>query len=81
MTRQRGDGPGLFAVSRFDPTDGREVVIAFNTAATPITQAVQVEVKSERFTTLAGNCPAAAAAPGSLTVTLPAFGYAVCSAR
>lgn len=81
VTRQRGDGPGLFAVSRFDPTDGHEVVIAFNTAATPITQAVQVEVKSERFTTLAGNCPAAAAAPGSLTVTLPAFGYAVCSAR
>ena len=81
VTRQRGDGPGLFAVSRFDPTDGHEVVIAFNTAATPITQAVQVEAKSERFTTLAGTCPATAAAPGSLTVTLPAFGYAVCSAR
>ena len=81
VTRQRGDGPGLFAVSRFDPTDGHEVVIAFNTAATPITQAVQVEAKSERFTTLAGTCPATAAAPGSLTMTLPAFGYAVCSAR
>ncbi|MDR6126208.1 glycosidase [Sphingomonas sp. SORGH_AS802] len=80
VTRQRGDGPGLFAVSRFDSTDGHEVVIAFNTAATPITQAVQVEVKSERFTTLAGPCPATAAAPGSLTMTLPAFGYAVCSA-
>ncbi len=81
VTRQRGDGPGLFTVSRFDPTDGHEVVIAFNTAATPITQAVQVEAKSERFTTLAGPCPATAAAPGSLTVTLPAFGYAVCSAH
>lgn len=81
VTRQRGDGPGLFAVSRFDPTDGHEVVIAFNTAATPITQAVQVEAKSERFTTLVGPCPATAAAPGSLTMTLPAFGYAVCSAR
>ena len=80
VTRQRGDGPGLFAVSRFDPTDGHEVVIAFNTGATPLAQAVQVEAGSTRFTTLAGACPTTAAAPGSLTVTLPAFGYAVCSA-
>ncbi|MBB4618731.1 alpha-amylase family glycosyl hydrolase [Sphingomonas abaci] len=81
VTRQRGDGPGLFAVSRFDPRDGHEVVIAFNTAPTPISQAVQIETASTRFATLAGACPATAAAPGSLTVTLPAFGYAMCSAR
>jgi glycosidase len=80
VTRAGGDGPGLFAVSRFDPDTGREVVVAFNTSPQPLTQAVQVEVGSSDFTTLAGSCTARASAPGSLVLTLPAFGYAVCAA-
>ena len=79
--RLADDTPGLFAVSRFDPTTGGEVVIAFNTTAAPITRAVEVETASARFTTLAGRCASRAAAPGSLMITLPAFGYAVCAAE
>lgn len=81
VVRARGETPGLFAVSRFDPTTNAEVLIAFNTSALPITQAVQVEAGSNRFAALAGRCAARAAAPGSLTLTLPAFGYAVCAAE
>ena len=80
VVRARGSTPGLFAVSRFDPATGREILLAFNTSATPVTQAVQVDTGSTRFTTLAGRCAPRAAAPGSLSITLPAFGYAVCAA-
>ena len=79
--RHRGDGPGLFAISRFDPTSGKEVLLAFNTSNAAVDLPVQVEVASERFQTLAGDCAARAVAPGSVRVQLPAFGYAICAAR
>ena len=74
------DKPGLFAVSRFDPTDGHEMLLLFNSAATPIEANVEVAVASRRFTALAGQCAVTAQAPGSVRVSLPAFGYAVCEA-
>ncbi|MBC2652010.1 alpha-amylase family glycosyl hydrolase [Novosphingobium aerophilum] len=81
VVRAGTDKPGLFAVSRFDPQTGREVVLAFNTSTQPITAAVQVEVASRSFVSLAGACPAEAAAPGTLTLTLPPLGYAICGPR
>jgi neopullulanase len=72
--------PGLFAVSRFDPVTGAEVLVAFNTSDQAITAQVAVEPASLRFNTLAGVCPATASAPGSLGLALPPFGYAVCAA-
>jgi len=80
VTRNYDETPGLFAVSRFDPNTGAEVVVAFNTSAKPITRQVEVGVGSTQFTSIVGNCSASAAAPGSLTVTLPAFGYVACAA-
>ena len=79
--RASSDKPGLFAVSRFDPDSGREVLIAFNTSDTALTAQVAVDPASRNFAPLSGDCPAMAAAPGSLTLTLPAFGYAVCAAQ
>ena len=81
LIRYSQDKPGLFAVSRFDPVTGREMLLLFNTSAAPVEQNVRVETRSSRFTALAGNCPAVAAAPGSVRVNLPALGYAVCDAR
>jgi glycosidase len=78
--RFAGEKPGLFAVSRFDPVTGGEILIAFNSSPQPWTGNVQVEAGSTTFASLAGVCPATAAAPGSVTLTLPAFGYAVCAA-
>ncbi|MFL9840612.1 alpha-amylase family glycosyl hydrolase [Sphingomonas sp. ST-64] len=80
VTRNYDDTPGLFAVSRIDPVSGTEVVVAFNTSGTPITRQVEVGVGSSRFTSLVGTCAATVAAPGSLTVSLPAFGYVACAA-
>ncbi|MGB3929949.1 MAG: alpha-amylase family glycosyl hydrolase [Sphingobium sp.] len=81
ILRASSDKPGLFAVSRIDPLTGREVVLAFNTSAAPLSGHIAVDPASGGFTALAGPCPAAPAAPGSIALTLPAFGYAVCAAR
>jgi glycosidase len=77
--REGSDTPGLLAFSRI--LDGREVLIALNTSPQPIDHNIVVETSSRRFTALAGTCPTIASAPGSVRVTLPALGYAVCDAR
>jgi glycosidase len=75
------DKPGLFAVSRFDPENGKEVLLLFNTSTQPIAQNVVVEVTSRHFSALAGQCATDAAAPGSIRVALPGLSYAVCVAE
>ncbi|WP_374531238.1 alpha-amylase family glycosyl hydrolase [Novosphingobium sp.] len=79
--RMSSDKPGLLVVSRFDPVTGREVVLAFNTSAQGVSSRVAVEPASLAFAPLAGQCPVRADAPGTITITLPAFGFAVCAAK
>ena len=81
VIRAFSDQPGLLAVSRFDPQTGREVVLAYNTSTRPLSQTAAIEPASMAFTALAGQCPVAANAPGSITITLPPLGFAVCAAR
>jgi glycosidase len=81
VVRYSQDKPGLFAIARFDPASGREMLLLFNTSTSPVRQNVRVETRSARFDTLAGSCPAAASAPGTVSVDLPPLGYAVCNAR
>jgi glycosidase len=81
VIRYSSDKPGLFAVSRFDPASGREMLLLFNSSAEPIRQNVRVDGRSTGFDVLAGGCPLNAQAPGSVEIELPAFGYAVCNAR
>jgi glycosidase len=81
LIRYSSDKPGLFAVSRFEPGTGREMLLLFNTSTVPVHQNVQVETRSKAFEVLAGACPVTAQAPGSVEVELPALGYAVCNAR
>ena len=81
LLRFASEKPGLFAVSRFDPASGREMLLLFNTSTQPLEQNVRVETRSDSFAALAGNCPTTAAAPGTVRVSLPALGYAVCNAR
>jgi glycosidase len=81
VIRYAGDKPGLFAVSRFDPDTGREMLLLFNTSMDPIKQNVRVETRSTGFEALAGNCPLSTVAPGSVAIELPPLGYAVCDAR
>ena len=81
LVRFADDKPGLFAASRFDPANGREMLLLFNTSNKPVRQNVRVETRSLQFETLAGQCAPAAVAPGTVSVDLPAFGYAICNAR
>jgi neopullulanase len=81
LIRHSSDKPGLFAVSRFDPVSGREMLLLFNTSTQPLHQNVRVETRSKEFDVLAGICPLTAQAPGSVEIELPALGYSVCNAR
>ena len=79
--RAMSDQPGLFVVSRFDPRTGREVVLAFNTGKEAVSANVAIDPAGLGFTALAGDCPLTAAAPGTISISLPAFGFAVCAAN
>ena len=81
VIRYSSDKPGLFAVSRFDPSNGREMLLLFNSSTEPLRQNVRVETRSKEFDVLVGSCPLTAQAPGSVEVELPALGYSVCNAR
>jgi neopullulanase len=81
VMRGYGRDAGLVSFARFDPVSGVEYAIVFNTAARPMAGNVIIDRASRRFTALTGPCPAAARAPGSLAVSLPAFGYMICAAE
>jgi glycosidase len=81
QTRAAGDTPGLFAVSRFDPADGHEIVLAFNTSPQAIDAVIRVDAHSGRFRALHGECAAESSAPGSYRVRVPELGYVICEAE
>lgn len=72
------EGQGLLAVTRRDPESGRRVLVAFNTSGEPITRNVEIDYRATGITALLGDCPASIAAPGAVTLTIPAYGYAAC---
>ena len=77
VVRAYGKTPGLFAVSRIG-SDGREIVVAFNTSMETAVAQIEVEPNSKVFKALRGGCAAKASAPGSFRVEVPPLGYAVC---
>jgi glycosidase len=81
LVRYAEDKPGLFAVSRFEPGSGREMLLLFNSSTARVHQKVRVETRSTTFEMLAGSCPQAAQAPGTVAVDLPPLGFAICNAR
>ncbi len=80
LVRAAGAAPGLFAVSRIDPATGHEILVAFNTSSNALDAAVLVNTSSAHFTSLYGNCAAAADAPGSYRVHLEALDFVICAA-
>lgn len=70
---------GLFVVSRVDPDDGHEVLIAFNTATYPRQSKVLVNTGSRRFKSLHGKCESAATAAGVYSVAVAPLDYIVCA--
>ncbi|TXC71366.1 alpha-amylase [Sphingomonas ginsenosidivorax] len=79
MLRFASDKPGLLAFTRGDD-DGREILVAINTSNAPVEQNVAVGDRSAKFVALAGTCPARGSAPGTVRISLPPLGYAICGA-
>ena len=80
VVRNYADSPGLFAVSRIDPTTGREIAIAFNTSLQPLSTVIEVDAGSRRFSALYGHCESEVSAPGSYRVALAPLDFVVCAA-
>ena len=80
VVRNHAETPGLFAVSRIDPQDGQEIVVAFNTSDQPLVAQVQVDFMSRTFEPLHGSCSHEPTAPGSLQVSLAALDFVICAA-
>ncbi|MEY2883236.1 MAG: hypothetical protein RL490_960 [Pseudomonadota bacterium] len=78
LVREAGDAPGIFAMSRIIPGQAGETLVAINTSTRPLIANVRVDPTSLAWTRSAGTCPVAAAAPGTLTISLPPLGWAVC---
>lgn len=80
IVRSSGPEPGLFAVSRVDPDNGREILIAFNTSLTALSAQVLIESASRRFVALHGACQPESSAPGSYHVEVAPLDFVVCAA-
>ncbi len=80
IVRNYSDTPGLFAVSRIDPSTGREIVIAYNTSTQPLEKQVEIDPASRHFKSLHGSCATQPDTPGSLHVSLKPLDYVVCAA-
>jgi glycosidase len=76
VVRTADQTPGILAISRLD--DDGETLVVFNTSTEARDVNVAVEAGSAQWRALIGSCPARSAAPGSVSVSLPALGYLVC---
>lgn len=69
--------PGLISFSRFDPETGAEYLLAFNTSPQAVTARSAIGYAAQALSPLHGTCPDRVAAPGSVTLSLPAFGWCI----
>ena len=72
VVRAQSKEPGLFAASRIG-SDGREILLAFNTSTLPLTRRWKIEAGTRAFKALHGDCPRPDA-PGSVKMQLQPFG-------
>ena len=63
-------------VTRMSGDGGARVVFNTSTGARDVN--IPVETTSTAWRALLGQCPARAAAPGAVSVSVPALGYLVC---
>lgn len=76
VVRTADQTPGVLAISRLD--DDGETLVVFNTSTEAREVNVVVEAGSVEWRGLIGSCPIDSAAPGAVSLSLPALGYLVC---
>jgi glycosidase len=79
VVRTADQTPGVLALSRLD--SGGETLVVFNTSTDAREVNIAVETASADWIALIGQCPARAAAPGVVSLSLPALGYLVCVSK
>jgi len=79
--RFAAEAPGIFALSRRMPEDAGETLVVYNTSKASITANIEVDAASSDWSSVRGQCPTAATAPGSVRITVPAFEYLICSSE
>jgi glycosidase len=79
IVRATSEAPGLLAVSRIDPADGRELLAAFNTSTLPVSAEVEVGAAVTAFRSLHGGCATSVDAPGSYHVELAPLDFVICA--
>ncbi len=75
--RYAAEGPGLLAFTR-DLGGRDDVLVVINSSNAAQSANVEMDARSLSFSSLSGECAAKASAPGSVAVSVPAFGYAIC---
>lgn len=82
VVRAAGDKPGLLAFSRTQPGQ-TQVLVLLNSATAPVFRNVAVDVAEGEWSDVwdRGGCPVEAVAPGTIRVTLPPLGFAICAFR
>ncbi|APG63579.1 alpha-amylase [Sphingorhabdus lutea] len=78
--RLYGEKSGIIAVSRFDPDDGSEYLLLFNSANENITANVEVDGASMNFENITGSCPKKISTTGSIKVQMAPLSFAICRA-
>ncbi|MFZ9395660.1 MAG: alpha-amylase family glycosyl hydrolase [Erythrobacter sp.] len=81
VTRHADHDGGLLVISRLDPADKSEIVVAFNAGNGNRAIRFPVDGRALRWKSMAGQCSARADAPGSYQLEVPARGYLVCKAE
>ncbi len=81
VTRHADHDGGLMVISRLDPADKSEIVIAFNAGNSDRTISFPVDGRALGWSSLIGRCNARSKAPGSYQLEVPATGYVVCKSE
>lgn len=80
VVREAESDGGVFAVSRLAPAGG-EYLVAVNASAAPRTLNISVDPRSRMWKPVYGACEKNSSAPGSVRVSAPAFGFAICKSN
>ncbi|MGQ7829710.1 alpha-amylase family glycosyl hydrolase [Altererythrobacter sp. Z27] len=81
VTRHADHDGGVLVISRLDPEDKSEVVIAFNAGDSDRTIAFPVDGRAVSWTSLIGSCGVSSKAPGSYQLDVPSAGFVVCKSE
>ncbi len=72
---------GLFALSRIAPGEGGEILFAANMTDAPRAVRIEVDSRSEEWTSLSGTCNRHSADPALYDIDLPARSFVLCKSN